>query len=99
MERDDFRNYRPVSNLSFVSKVLERVVASRLREHQDSCFLRELFQSAYIKNHSVETALARIHNDRCMSVDMHGAALLILLDLSAAFDTIDHGVLLRRLQD
>ena len=99
LERDDFRNYRPVSNLSFVSKVLERAVASRLLEHQDSCGLRELFHSAYIKNHSVETALTRIHNDLCMSVDRHGAALLILLDLSAAFDTIDHGVLLRRLQD
>ena len=99
LERDDFRNYRPVSNLSFASKVLERVVAFRLLEHQDSCGLRELFRSAYIKNHSVETALTRIHNDLCMTVDRHGAALLILLDLSAAFDTIDHGVLLRHLQD
>ena len=99
LERDDFRNYRPVSNLSFMSKVLERVVASTLLEHQDSCGLRELFQSAYIKNHSVETALTRIHNDLCMSVDRHGAALLILLDLSAAFDTIHHVVLLRRLED
>ena len=58
-----------------------------------------MYQSAYIEHHSTETALLKVKNDLCRSVDDHGAAVLVLLDLSAAFDTIDHGILLRRLEE
>ena len=56
-------------------------------------------QSAYRKHHSTETALIRVTNDILRAVDQQKEVLLILLDLSAAFDTIDHGVLLKRLNE
>jgi hypothetical protein len=91
------KNYRPVSNLSFISKVLERVVASRLNQYMEDNHLQEQLQSAYKSGHSTETALVRIQNDILSSVDKQGLVILVLLDLSAAFDTIDHDVLLTRL--
>ena len=56
------------------------------------------FQSAYRSNHSTETALLRVFNDLVMTVDSGRAAVLTLLDLSAAFDTVDHPTLLSRLE-
>ena len=88
------KNYRPVSNLTYISKLIERVVASRLTGHMILNHLYEKFQSAYRPDHSTETALVRVQNDLLQAVDTHGAAILILLDLSAAFDTIDHERLL-----
>ena len=91
-------NYRPVSNLSFLSKILEKVVAARLNAYMDANQLHDPLQSAYKTGHSTETALTKVHNDLLRSVDQHGAAILILLDLSAAFDTMDKSVLLARMQ-
>ena len=90
-------NYRPVSNLSFLSKILEKVVASRLNSHINSSYTSNDYQSAYRKFHSTETALLKIHNDILSSMDDGRVTALTLLDLSAAFDTIDHSILLRRL--
>ena len=59
--------------------------------------LRENQQSAYRKFHSVATALVSVHNDIMYAMDGKKAVLLVLLDLSAAFDTIDHAILLERL--
>ena len=99
LDPDVLKNYRPVSNLSFLSKVLERIIASRLNEYMDRHDLHDVLQSAYKVGHSTETALLKIQNDiRCM-VDEHGAAILVLLDLSAAFDTVDHDILLGRMRD
>ena len=92
------KNYRPVSNLSFLSKLLERIVAVRFIEHITDNGLYEVFQSAYRQMHSTETALLRVHNDILQAVDSNGGAILVLLDLSAAFDTIDHGKLLNILE-
>ena len=97
LDCNDMNNYRPISNLSFVSKVVERAVADRLNAHLTKHRLRENQQSAYRKLHSVETALVSVHNDIMCAVDAKKAVLLVLLDLSAAFDTIDHAVLLERL--
>jgi len=91
------KNYRPVSNLPFISKVLERAVASRLKKHMAEHNLDELFQSAYKVGHSTETALVRVQNDILMALDKQQVCLLILLDLSAAFDTVQHDILLNRL--
>ena len=88
------KNYRPVSNLAFLSKILEKVAAAQLEKHLDENELFEPFQSAYRKRHSTETALLRIHNDIQHQLGNKKSVLLVLLDLSAAFDTIDHEKLL-----
>ena len=97
LNRDDMKNYRPVSNLSFLSKILEKVVASRLNSHINSSHTSNDYQSAYRKFHSTETALLKLHNDIISSMDDGRVTALTLLDLSAAFDTMDHNILLRRL--
>ena len=93
------KNYRPVSNLSFLSKVLEKVVVNQLNTHINSSNTSNQYQSAYRKFHSTETALLKIHSDILASMDAGKVTALTLLDLSAAFDTIDHTILLRRLDD
>ena len=90
---------QPVSNLSFLSKVLEKVVVDQLNTHINSSNTSNQYQSAYRKFHSTETALLKIHSDILASVDAGKVTALTLLDLSAAFDTIDHTILLSRLDD
>ena len=97
LDPDDLKNYRPVSNLYFLSKVLERIVLSQLNEHLNHNNLLSPLQSAYRPNHSTETALIRIVNDLLTAMDNNKICILTLLDLSAAFDTIDHQILLTRL--
>ena len=92
------KNYRPVSDLSFLSKILEKVVASRLNSHINSSHVSNQYQSAYRKFHSTETALLKIHDIPSLMDDGKVTALT-LLDLSAAFNTIDHTILLSRLDD
>ena len=89
-----FKNYQPVSNLSFVSKLIERIICVQLVDHLKENDLYEIFQSLYRQLHSTETALLRVQNDILQAVDSEGGAILVLLDLSAAFDTIDHQKLL-----
>ena len=93
------KNYQPVSNLRFLSKVLEKVVVNQLNTHINTSNTSNQYQSAYRKFHSIETALLKIHSDILASMDASKVTALTLLDLSAAFDTIDHTILLRRLDD
>ncbi len=93
-----FPSYRPVSNLAFLSKVTERSVAEQFVEYCVGNGLKELFQSAYSQFHSTETALTRVQNDILLAMDKQKVVILTLLDLSAAFDTVDHSVLLNRLE-
>ena len=72
-------------------------MANQVSSHLTANNLHEPFQSAYRVRHSVETALTRVHNDISISLDSGRSVLLIMLDLSAAFDTIDHTILLNRL--
>ena len=88
------KNYRPISNLSFLSKVLEKVVTRRLQAHIESNNLANPLQSAYRKFHSTETALLKMQNDISLNMDSGAVTALTLLDLSAAFDTIDHVTLI-----
>ena len=99
LDSEILKNYRPVSNLSFVSKVIEKVIAARLIDHMTANSLMDPYQSAYRKGHSTETALVRVHNDIVSAVDKGFGVCLILLDLSAAFDTVDHNILLTFLKD
>ena len=96
---EDLKNYRPVSGLSFISKLVERVVAKQLVDHIHRHGLDNSYQSAYKSGHSTETALLSIKNDTHLSLSRGEATALVLLDLSAAFDTIDHSTLLSCLQD
>lgn len=98
LDREIFKNYRPVSNLAFLHKILEKVVASQLTAHLAAHGLNDPLQSAYRRGHSTESAMLKIKADLDLILDKGDAALVVLLDLSAAFDTIDHKVLLSRLQ-
>ena len=91
-----FSNFRPVSNLKFLSKGFEIVAAARLTNYLCDNDLNESLQSAYKKHHSCETALLRVPNDILKSIDDKQCVVLLLLDLSAAFDTVDHKILLHR---
>ena len=97
-DSEDFTNYRPVSNLSFLSKILEKLVAKRLPSHMDNHNLHEVMQLAYKKYHSTETTLVRVQNDILTYIDNKHGVILVLLDLSAAFDTIDHKTVLHQLR-
>ena len=99
LDQNDLKNCRPVSNLSYISKLLERVVAVRLNSHMSSNGLHEPLQSAYKAGHSTETALTRVQNDILLGMDQQKVTILVMLDLSAAFDTIDHSVLLQRMKE
>jgi len=98
MDPTQLNNYRPVSNLPFLSKLLEKVISERLRQHLEKIDGIPKHQSANRSGHSTETALLKIINDLLLSADRGEATVLCLLDLSAAFDTVDHQLLLTRLQ-
>jgi len=98
MDATDVRSFRPISNLSVISKLLERLAARRLLNYLTVNSLLPRFQSAYRPHHSVETAVVKVLSDILLAIDNLGnLACLALLDLSAAFDTVDHDVLLQRL--
>ena len=88
-----FNNFRPVSNLSFISKCAEKLVLQQLPHCSEDAPLPSN-QSAYRKCHSTKTCLLKVQNDILLSMDKQEVTLLVLLDLSAAFDTIDHNLLL-----
>ena len=87
----------PITDLSFLSKLIERVVKQRLIHHLSSNALLNSFQSAYTKHHSTESALLSVHDHIIKAMAQQKVTALCLLDLSAAFDTIDHSILIHRL--
>ena len=99
LPKNEFKNYRPVSNLNYVSKLLEKVVSSQIKSHINKFALDYPYQSAYKALHSTETALLTVQNEVFKAMEKSKVTALTLLDLSAAFDTIDHDLLLNRLTD
>ena len=87
-----------MSILPFISKILERVVLKQCQAHLNDNDLFEINQSAYRKNHSTETAVLSVVDELLSNIDKKLVSLVALLDLSAAFDTIDQGILLARLE-
>jgi hypothetical protein len=94
LDKDILKNYRPVSNLPFVSKIIEKAIASRLQLYISQNNLDEPHQSTYRRHHSTETALVLVQNDILCALGERKAVLLVLLDLSAAFDTVDHELII-----
>jgi hypothetical protein len=99
LDQNILKNFRPVSNLPFVSKVIEKAVAEQLKNHLKANGMYDAVQSAYREYHSTETALLKVHNDILLALDQDQVVVLVMLDLSAAFDTIDHEILLTRLKE
>ena len=93
-----FSNLHLISNLSFISKLTERAVFKQLNDHMLLNDLYPILQSAYRRYHSTEPALLKVTNDILLDMNSQCVSLLVLLDLSAAFDTIDHTILLKCLQ-
>ena len=98
MDKDDFKNYRPVTNLTFLSKILEKVVTKQLLEHINKYKLFDVLQSAHRECHSVESALVKIKTDIERALDKGLGTISIQLDGSAAFDTVEIPILLERLR-
>ena len=98
LDENELCNFRPVSNLSFMSKILEKLVLRQLLDHLHANCLMESYQSAYKAYHSTETAPLKVSSDILSGLDDGNVCILTLLDLSAAFDTIDHDILLQRLE-
>jgi hypothetical protein len=94
LDPNTFKNYRPVSNLPFVSKVLEKVVNSCIEDNLTLNNLHEEHRSAYSQFHSTESARLKVQTDILQSLDQNDVTILVMLDLSAAFDTIEHSILL-----
>ena len=92
-----FSNLRPISNLSFASKLTERAVFAQTHDHLITNKFYPKAQSAYCEFHSTETALLRVKNDILLNMNQQRVTLLILLYLRAAFETVDHTILLNRL--
>src|SRR6218665_66483 len=97
LDKENLSNYRPISNLSFLSKLTERIVLARLNDYLSSNSLLNPHQSGFTKHHSTETLLVSLYNKLVSAVSHQQVSCLCLLDISAAFDTIDHNILLQRL--
>ena len=97
--QDKYQNYCPVSNLPFVSKLLENIVLHQIQEHRWHNNLYGKYQSKYRQFHLCETALLKVISDIQKSIYEKEHAVLILLDLSSAFDTIDHKILINCLKN
>ena len=91
-------NYRPIANLPFLSKIIEKAILMQLDLHLKNNNLYPSMQSGYRRFHSTETALIKVFTEFCCALDCGKNAVLILLDLSCAFDTLDHEILISRLR-
>ena len=97
LDHNDLNNYRPVTNLCLIAKILERLVLSQVSSYLNSHNLYNTCQSAYRPDHSTETALLKVVSDLFLSLSKGNKCVLALLDFSSAFDTIYHSIHAHRL--
>ena len=90
--------YCPVSNLSYISKLIEMAACDQIVHLAESSGSTELMQSAYRAGHSCKTALLKVKTDILHAMDNHEVICLVMLDLSVAFDTVSHFLHLNRLE-
>ena len=93
------KNYRPVSYLCFLSKLVECCMLEQLISHCNTNSLIPDFQSAYSENYSTETSLIKMCDDILWLMEKQQITMMVILDLSAAFDMVDHNILLNILQN
>ena len=90
-------NYRPISNLTFFSKLTEKIIFNQLMNHFRTNNLLPNYQSAYRAHHSTETAILNLCDNILQNIEKNINTAMVSLDLSAAFGTVDHGILLEDL--
>ncbi len=98
LDTSNFNNFRPISNLPFITKALEKTVFIQLQSFLRANNIFETFQSGFKPLHSTESDVLRVLNDTLLATDSGDYVILILLDLTSAFDTVDHKTLLSRLE-
>ena len=91
-------NYRPVSNLAFISKIVEKVALEQFTEHYSKSSLLSGYQSVYRKHHSCETSLVKLVNGILWEMENQSVTVVVILDLSAACGTVDQYLLLEVLE-
>ena len=94
-----YQNYRLVSNLTFLSKVIEKITLNQFTQHCEDYHLLPDYQSAYRKFHSCETSLIKLVNDLLWAMERQEVTAMTVLDLLAAFDRVDHDLLLEVLNN
>ena len=99
LDVSEFASYRSISTLSFISKLIERVVSKRLNEHMTAKNLHINSQHGYKSYHSTETLLVKFYNDILVAIDRNRGVVVLLIDLSSAFDTVQHDILLKILEE
>src|SRR6218665_3188124 len=97
LDQTDPGNYHPIANVSFISKILECIIARQLVAYFDADDLLPAHQYGFRRNHSTETLLVRLVSDLHSAMDAGHVSLLALFDVSSAFDSVDHSILLQRL--
>ena len=94
LDKENQKNYWPVSNLPYLGKLIEKIAIERMEEYLAKSKLNEPLQLAYKRNHSTKTAFVKVTKDILMALDKRWCVDFALLDLSAAFDTVYHKVFL-----
>ena len=94
-----FKNYRPVSNLPAILKFIEKAAIKQIQDHSNENNTTPTHQSAYRVNHSCETALLFLHNEILSSFEKQEITNLCAIDLSVAFDTVDHGIMMSTMKN
>ncbi len=98
LDSTDLKKFRPISKLPFMNKILEKVVHNQLTDFLCGNNILDIFQSGFRTKHSTESALLKVTNDILLSIDSGKRVALMMLDLSAAFDTLDRAILIDALE-